>query len=229
MSLALGYMCVADVWEAHVSCKGLGLELGDKISEDAAAKGEAAFPWLLWPGPPLLKRGNCQCESAPKLCPQAPALTTKYGQALVQGQCVPAAGPEMGVRVRTEKRLEEAGFPRGAVPASGGREGGGGKRFPLPPRAGSHCLPGERGGRNKGVSAGKGSRGWTLGPGGAGRSATPGRSRGPEGGAEGPGLGERPIGEFDCLRSLPVPVRCLEAWMLPAAGGRRHQSFGEPG
>ncbi|XDC55409.1 hypothetical protein R6Z07M_006591 [Ovis aries] len=32
----------------------------------------------------------------------------------------------MGVRVRTEKRLEEAGFPRGAVPSSGGREGGGG-------------------------------------------------------------------------------------------------------
>ena len=117
MSLALGYMCVADVWEAHVSCKGLGLELGEKISEDAAAKGEAAFPWLLWPGPPLLKRGNCQCESAPKLCPQAPALTTKYGQALVQAQCVPAAGPEMGVRVRTEKMLEEAGFPHGAVPA----------------------------------------------------------------------------------------------------------------
>uniref|UniRef100_A0AC11B4J5 Uncharacterized protein n=1 Tax=Ovis aries TaxID=9940 RepID=A0AC11B4J5_SHEEP len=57
----------------------------------------------------------------------------------------------MGVRVRTEKRLEEAGFPRGAVPSSGGRVGGGGKRFPLPPRAGSHCLPGERGGRNKGV------------------------------------------------------------------------------
>ena len=212
-----------------MSCQGLGLELGEKISEDAAAKGEAGFPGLLWPGPPLRKRGNCQCGSVPKLCPQAPALTTKYGQALVQAHRVPAAGPEMGVRVRIEKMLEEAGLPRWAVPASGGREGGGGKRFPLPPKAGSHCLPGERGGRNKGVSAGKGSRGRTLGPGGAGRSATPGCSRGPEGGAEGPGLGERPIGELDCLGSLQVPARCSEAWMLPAAGWRRHRSFGEPG
>lgn len=39
-----------------MGCEGLKLELGEKTSEDAAAKAEAAFPALVWPGPAARKR-----------------------------------------------------------------------------------------------------------------------------------------------------------------------------
>lgn len=45
------------VGETLVGCEGLGLELGEKTSEDAAAKGKSAFPSLETQPPPLPKLG----------------------------------------------------------------------------------------------------------------------------------------------------------------------------
>ena len=113
-----------DIGETQVSCEELGLEVGEKAREDAAAKGEAAFPVLLWPGPPLLKRGNCHRGSSLQV--EATCTpTVKCGPALAHAHCDPASGPGMSTEktyflcVRT-KTLEEAGLTRWEVPASGG-------------------------------------------------------------------------------------------------------------
>lgn len=113
-----------DIGETQVSCEELGLEVGEKAREDTAAMGEAAFPVLLWPGPPLLKRGNCHHGSSLEVAATR-APTVKCGPALAHAHCDPASGPGMRVQrrltlcVRTQT-LEEAGLTRWEVPASGG-------------------------------------------------------------------------------------------------------------
>lgn len=88
-----------DIGETQVSGEELGLEVGEKAREDAAAMGEAAFPVLLWPGPPLLKRGNCHRGSSLEVAATC-APTVKCGPALAHAHGDPASGP--GTRVQRE-------------------------------------------------------------------------------------------------------------------------------
>lgn len=118
--------------EIQVGCEGVGLELGEKTSEDAAAKGKSAFPMLETPS----HHGSRN------------AVTATHGSASEAGCALPQSKAHAPSRRRTTTpppgpvreyagALEEAGPARGAVPASGEKRRGvsasGGRRKPLSP------------------------------------------------------------------------------------------------
>lgn len=88
------------VGEIQVGCEGLGLELGEKASEDTEAKGKSDFPKLVRPS---RHRSRTAVSATRVSSSEAKARTTtdQSARALAQAHCDPAARPGARVRVCT--------------------------------------------------------------------------------------------------------------------------------